>query len=44
MCDNTTIIKQIRGEVYEKKAEKMIENMSEHRTSAKAFLSCLYEN
>ncbi|CAK2670001.1 hypothetical protein VCRA2119O146_170102 [Vibrio crassostreae] len=45
MCDNTTTIKQMREDyAYAKKMERTIETTSEHRASAKALLSCLYDD
>ncbi|CAH7164014.1 hypothetical protein L8R85_25865 [Vibrio splendidus] len=45
ICDGVTIIRQVREDyAYAKKAERAIETTSEHRTSAKALLSCLYDD
>ncbi|CAK2662652.1 conserved hypothetical protein [Vibrio crassostreae] len=45
VCDLTTTIKQMREDyAYAKKAERTIGTTSEHRTSAKALLSCLYDD
>ncbi|CAK2391115.1 hypothetical protein VCRA2113O415_1090001 [Vibrio crassostreae] len=45
VCDNTTTIKQMREDyAYAKKTERTIETTSEHRESAKALLSSLYDD
>ncbi|MEZ9069144.1 hypothetical protein AB4564_18360 [Vibrio sp. 10N.222.51.E8] len=45
VCDNTTTIKQMREDyAYAKKTERTRETTSEHRESAKALLSCLYDD
>ena len=45
VCDNTATIKQMREDyAYAKKTERTIETTSEHRESAKALLSSLYDD
>ncbi|CAK1902832.1 conserved hypothetical protein [Vibrio crassostreae] len=45
VCDNTTIIKQMREDfAYARKKERTIKTTSEHRESAKALLSSLYDD
>lgn len=45
VCDNTTTINQMREDyAYAKKTERTIDTTSKHHTSAKALLSCLYDD